>query len=46
MESVAECAWTGWLNDREIRNGMAAFPQRELREALTNMRYDHPVLQL
>jgi len=25
---------------------MAAFPPREFRKALENLRYDHPVLQL
>ena len=29
-----------------VQHGMAAFPPRELRDALKNMRYDHPVLQL
>jgi hypothetical protein len=29
-----------------VQHGMAAFPQREFREALESLRYDHPVLQL
>ncbi|MDO8292804.1 MAG: IS4 family transposase [Gallionella sp.] len=29
-----------------VQHGMAAFPPREFRKALENLRYDHPVLQL
>lgn len=29
-----------------VQHGMAAFPPRELREALVRLRYDHPALQL
>lgn len=29
-----------------VQHGMAAFPPREIREALKLLRYDHPVLQL
>jgi hypothetical protein len=29
-----------------VQHGLAAFPPRELRDALVRLRYDHPALQL